>query len=76
LEKTEISTKELKGNTDSCGCGDTFLAIFSSCIMAGYGLEESMKISNSGARAVARKLYGAHCTTIDEIANEYEALYL
>ena len=75
LEKTETLTQELTGNIDSCGCGDTFLAVFSSCIMAEYGLKESMKIANSGARSVAGKLYGAHCTTLDEIKKEYEELY-
>ena len=75
LEKTETLTKELTENIDSCGCGDTFLAIFSSCIMAGYSLKESMRVANSGARSVARKLYGAHCTTIGEIKREYEELY-
>ena len=75
LERTETLTKELTENIDSCGCGDTFLAIFSSCVMAGCGIKESMKIANSGARSVARKLYGAHCTTLDEIENEYEELY-
>ncbi len=75
LEKTETLTKELTGEIDSCGCGDTFLAVLSSCIMAGYGLEESMKIANAGARSVARKLYGAHCASFDEIKTEYEELY-
>lgn len=75
LEKTETLTKELTGNMDSCGCGDTFLAVFSSCIMARYGLKESMKIANAGARSVAKKLYGAHCTSFGEIKNEYEELY-
>jgi D-beta-D-heptose 7-phosphate kinase/D-beta-D-heptose 1-phosphate adenosyltransferase len=75
LEKTETLTKELTEDIDTCGCGDAFLAIFSSCIMAGYDLQESMKMANSGARSVARKLYGAHCTTIGEIKREYKELY-
>jgi len=75
LEKTETLTKELTGEIDSCGCGDTFLAILSSCAMAGYDLKESMKMANSGARSVARKLYGAHCTTFEEIETEYSELY-
>jgi rfaE bifunctional protein kinase chain/domain len=76
LERKETLTKELTGDIDSCGCGDTFMAVFSSGIMSGYDLEESMRIANSGARAVARKLYGAHCTSFDEIGDEYEELYL
>ena len=75
LKRIETLTKELTENIDSCGCGDTFLATLSSCIMSGYDLEESMKIANSAARAAARKLYGAHCITVDEIGNEYEELY-
>ncbi|MBD3183769.1 hypothetical protein GF312_15875, partial [Candidatus Poribacteria bacterium] len=76
LESVMVSTKLLTENVDPCGCGDTFFAVLSSCIMAGYGVEESMKTANSGARSVARKMYGAHCTTISEIGYEYEELYL
>ncbi len=75
LDKKEILTKELKENIDTCGCGDTFVAVFSSCVMMGYELEESMKMANSGARAVARKLYGARPVTVTELIGEYGELY-
>ncbi len=75
LESTFVGSEELTGNIDPCGCGDMFYAAYSSSIMAGYDTETSIKIANSAARVVARKLFGTGQATPEEIADEYNVLY-
>ncbi len=57
LESLSVSSIELTENIDPCGCGDMFYAAYSSSIMAGFDTETSIKIANSAARVVARKLF-------------------
>ena len=75
LESILVSSEELTGNIDPCGCGDMFYAAYSASIMAGYDTETSIKIANSAARVVARKLFGTGQATPEEIAQEYNILY-
>ena len=69
-----VETDE-KAIIDPCGCGDMFYAAYSSSIMAGYDVETSIKIANSAARVVARKLFGTGQASPEEIAREYKVLY-
>jgi sugar/nucleoside kinase (ribokinase family) len=71
-----VNSDELTDKIDPCGCGDMFYAAYSSSIMAGYDVETSIKIANSAARVVARKLFGTGQASPMEIAEEYEVLYL
>ncbi|MEK7398362.1 MAG: PfkB family carbohydrate kinase [Candidatus Poribacteria bacterium] len=75
LESIPVDSVELTGNIDPCGCGDMFYAAYSSNIMVGYDTETSIKIANSAARVVARKLFGTGQATPEEIAQEYSILY-
>jgi rfaE bifunctional protein kinase chain/domain len=75
LESIPVDSVELTGNIDPCGCGDMFYAAYSSSIMVGYDAETSIKIANSAARVVARKLFGTGQATPKEIAQEYSILY-
>jgi len=65
----ESKSKKLKGNIDTCGCGDMFYAMYSSCIMAHYGMKESLDLANLTAGMVAKKLFGAAQISIDELIN-------
>jgi len=75
LENIPVSSVELTENIDPCGCGDMFFAAYSSSIMAGYDTVTSIKIANSAARVVAKKLFGTGQATPEEIADEYAILY-
>jgi D-beta-D-heptose 7-phosphate kinase/D-beta-D-heptose 1-phosphate adenosyltransferase len=75
LNIVPVGSVELTENIDPCGCGDMFYAAYSSSIMAGFDMETSIKIANSAARVVARKLFGTGQATPEEIAEEYEVLY-
>lgn len=75
LDSLSVSSIELTENIDPCGCGDMFYAAYSSSIMAGFDTETSIKIANSAARVVARKLFGTGQATPEEIVNEYKVLY-
>jgi rfaE bifunctional protein kinase chain/domain len=75
LESMPVDSVELTGNIDPCGCGDMFYAAYSSSIMVGYDTEISIKIANSAARVVARKLFGTGQATPEEIVQEYSILY-
>jgi bifunctional ADP-heptose synthase (sugar kinase/adenylyltransferase) len=75
LETIPVNSVELEGNIDPCGCGDMFYAAYSSSIMAGYDTVTSIKIANSAARIVARKLFGTGQASPEEIAKEYKELY-
>ncbi len=75
LESLSVSSIELTENIDPCGCGDMFYAAYSSSIMAGFDTQTSIKIANSAARVVARKLFGTGQATPEEIINEYKILY-
>ena len=70
-----VSSDELTDKIDPCGCGDMFYAAYSSSIMAGYDVETSIKIANSAARVVVRKLFGTGQASPEEIAKEYNELY-
>jgi D-beta-D-heptose 7-phosphate kinase / D-beta-D-heptose 1-phosphate adenosyltransferase len=76
LNTMPVGSVELTDNIDPCGCGDMFYAAYSSSIMAGFDMETSIRIANSAARVVARKLFGTGQATPEEIAEEYEVLYL
>jgi bifunctional ADP-heptose synthase (sugar kinase/adenylyltransferase) len=69
-----VETDE-KAIIDPCGCGDMFYAAYATSIMAGYDTETSIKIANSAARVVARKLFGTGQATPEEIVQEYAILY-
>jgi len=43
---------------DICGCGDTFLAIFSSAVISGMNSSEAMELAIMGAGIVATKGFG------------------
>jgi sugar/nucleoside kinase (ribokinase family) len=75
LNIVPVGSVELTENIDPCGCGDMFYAAYSSSIMAGFDMETSIRIANSAARVVARKLFGTGQATPEEIAEEYKVLY-
>lgn len=75
LEITSVDSIELVENIDPCGCGDMFFAAYSSSLMAGYDTQTSLKIANSAARVVARKLFGTGQASPEEIESEYRLLY-
>jgi len=75
LMELPVCSEELTENIDPCGCGDMFYAAYSSSIMAGFDTEASIKIANSAARVVAKKLFGTGQATPEEIAEEYRVLY-
>ncbi|HGJ66154.1 TPA: hypothetical protein ENS27_12350 [bacterium] len=75
IESINVGSEELTENIDPCGCGDMFYATYSSGIMAGFDMETSIKIANSSARVVARKLFGTGQATPEEIVEEYRVLY-
>jgi sugar/nucleoside kinase (ribokinase family) len=75
IEPMIVESEELMENIDPCGCGDMFYSAYSSSIMAGFDTETSIKIANSSARVVARKLFGTGQATPEEIADEYRVLY-
>ena len=65
-----VSSVPLK-DVDPCGCGDTFMAAFSSAIMANYNVTQAASIGNAAARVVARKKFGAAAPSMDEVEKEY-----
>ena len=71
----KVELQELSGIIDTCGCGDMFYATYASSVMAGYDTETSLKIANSAARVVARKLFGTGQSSPKEIVEEFETLY-
>jgi D-beta-D-heptose 7-phosphate kinase/D-beta-D-heptose 1-phosphate adenosyltransferase len=71
----KVESQELSGIIDPCGCGDMFYASYASSIMAGYDVETSLRIANSAARVVARKLFGTGQSSPEEIVEEFETLY-
>lgn len=75
IEAMPVGSEELTDNIDPCGCGDMFYAAYSSSMMAGFDTETSIKIANSAARVVARKLFGTGQATPEEIVEEYKVLY-
>lgn len=76
LKAISVSSIELTENIDPCGCGDMFYAAYASSVMAGYDTETSLKLANAGARVVVRKRFGTGQATPEEIAREYQELYL
>lgn len=56
--------------TDSCGCGDTYLATLSSCLMCEMSVEESMTMADCAARVVLKKLFGTGTATPQETLEE------
>lgn len=71
----KVESQELSGIIDPCGCGDMFYASYASSVMAGYDVETSLRIANSAARVVARKLFGTGQASPEEIVEEFETLY-
>ena len=67
--------KQLTKNIDICGCGDSFLSAFVIKKLEGLPDLECLQWGNAAGRAQARKLYGAHTLTWDEIGIEYAELY-
>jgi len=65
-----VSSVPLK-DVDPCGCGDTFMAAFSSAIMANYNVSQAASIGNAAARVVAGKKFGAAAPSMDEVEKEY-----
>lgn len=65
-----ITSQELTRNIDPCGCGDMFYAAYSASVMSGYDTEICLKIANSAARVVAKKLFGTGQATIEELISE------
>jgi len=59
----------IEGDIDTCGCGDMFYAMYSSCIKIGYGSRKSSDLANLAAGIVAKKKFGAAQASIDEIIN-------
>ena len=67
MNKFESGSKKIEGNIDTCGCGDMFYAMYASSIMAHYGMQDSLDLANLAAGIVAKKLFGAAQTSIDEV---------
>ena len=67
MNKFESESKKIEGNIDTCGCGDMFYAMYASSIMAHYGMQDSLDLANLAAGIVAKKLFGAAQTSIDEV---------
>jgi sugar/nucleoside kinase (ribokinase family) len=60
---------------DICGCGDSFLSAFVIKKLNGESDLECLKWANAAGRAQARKLFGAHTLSWEEIIKEHEELY-
>lgn len=71
----KVESQELSGIIDPCGCGDMFYASYASSVMVGYDIETSLRIANSAARVVVRKLFGTGQASPEEIVEEFEKLY-
>lgn len=76
LKTTEIpSTSVGDERIDTCGAGDTFLAVLIACIVSGVDIIDSVKAANAGARAAIRKLFGASPVSLFEVEREYTEMY-
>jgi len=75
LNAADVPAFPLDGMIDTCGCGDTSFAMLSASLVAGYTFKESAVLANSAARAAARKLFGAHPVTLEEVEREYREVY-
>jgi len=75
LTSFAVPSKAVAGRIDPCGAGDTFFAVTTSSLEAGYSFESSIKLANSAARAVVRKPYGAATPIMKEIVREYTEMY-
>lgn len=60
---------------DTCGAGDTFLAVLIACIVSGVDIIDSVKAANAGARAAIRKLFGASPVSLADVEREYNEMY-
>jgi len=67
--------KHLTKDIGICGCGDSFLSAFVIKKLEGLDDLECLRWGNAAGRAQARKLYGAHTFTWQEIGMEYTDLY-
>jgi len=70
-----VPSVPLIDNTDTCGCGDAFVAMFAACIAVGQEPGQAIQWGNAAGRAQARKLYGARNISVEEIEREWEELY-
>ena len=70
-----IKTKSLTNTrVDSCGCGDTFFAVFILSICQGFTVKHSIELANIGAKATLRKLFGTGSPiTLEEMVLEHNA---
>jgi len=75
LGAVDVPAAPLDGMIDTCGCGDTSLAMLSASLIAGYSFKKSAVLANSAARAAARKLFGAHPVTLEEVEKEYREVH-
>lgn len=60
---------------DTCGAGDTFLAVLIACIVSGVDIIDSVQAANAGARAAIRKLFGASPVSLADVEREYNEMY-
>lgn len=59
---------------DPCGAGDTFMAIFSTAIMANYDVIQAANIGNAASRVVIKKKFGAAIAELGEVITEYDEI--
>lgn len=75
LDYVFVPSKELIDNSDTCGAGDTFTAIFAAARISGYSIHSSIRLANSGSRAVVRIRFGTGYPSFEQIRLEYDELY-
>jgi len=63
-----------EGKIDPCGCGDTFLAVFATCIAQGRDIESAINTANAGARYTAKQLFTTGYPTWDDIDEQYKII--
>ena len=75
LDYVFVPSKELIDNSDTCGAGDTFTAVFAAARISRYSIITCLRLANSASRAVVRKRFGTGYPSFEEIRLEYTELY-
>lgn len=75
LDYIFMPSKELIDNSDTCGAGDTFTAVFAAARISRYSISTCLRLANSASRAVVRIRFGTGYPSFEQIRLEYTELY-